>query len=510
MDNTESDLILEMKNIDMFFPGVKALKDVTFNLKKGEIHSLMGENGAGKSTLVKVLTGVYQKTNGTIKYDGNIIEPKTPLESQQMGISTVYQEVNLCANLTVAENIYIGREPRGKWHQIDWMTMNRNARELLNRELGLDIDVTKVLNYYPVAMQQMIAIARAIDTQCKILILDEPTSSLSDREVERLFAIMRKLKEQGIAIIFISHFLEQIYTICDRVTILRDGTYVGAYDLKDLPRIQLISKMMGKEIREDAIETNVDKSVPKDEFVVETENVTVPGKVKDLSMNIKKGEVVGFGGLLGSGRTEIAEMLFGITQKTEGTIKVDGVEVTVKTPMDQMKNRIAFCPEDRKVAGIIGDLSVRENIILAMQAKDGMFKHMPRARQNELADYYIDLLRIKVSDREQFIKNLSGGNQQKVIIARWLATEPNLLILDEPTRGIDVGTKTEIEGLAVQLAKEKGMSVVFISGEMAEMVRTCSRVFVIRDHEKITELNGDEISTAHIMQAIAGDYHGHA
>ncbi|HIV15324.1 MAG TPA: sugar ABC transporter ATP-binding protein [Candidatus Avisuccinivibrio pullicola] len=510
MDNTESDLILEMKNIDMFFPGVKALKDVTFNLKKGEIHSLMGENGAGKSTLVKVLTGVYQKTNGTIKYDGNIIEPKTPLESQQMGISTVYQEVNLCANLTVAENIYIGREPRGKWHQIDWMTMNRNARELLNRELGLDIDVTKVLNYYPVAMQQMIAIARAIDTQCKILILDEPTSSLSDREVERLFAIMRKLKEQGIAIIFISHFLEQIYTICDRVTILRDGTYVGAYDLKDLPRIQLISKMMGKEIREDAIETNVDKSVPKDEFVVETENVTVPGKVKDLSMNIKKGEVVGFGGLLGSGRTEIAEMLFGITQKTEGTIKVDGVEVTVKTPMDQMKNRIAFCPEDRKVAGIIGDLSVRENIILAMQAKDGMFKHMPRARQNELADYYIDLLRIKVSDREQLIKNLSGGNQQKVIIARWLATEPNLLILDEPTRGIDVGTKTEIEGLAVQLAKEKGMSVVFISGEMAEMVRTCSRVFVIRDHEKITELNGDEISTAHIMQAIAGDYHGHA
>ena len=510
MDNTESDLILEMKNIDMFFPGVKALKDVTFNLKKGEIHSLMGENGAGKSTLVKVLTGVYQKTNGTIKYDGNIIEPKTPLESQQMGISNVYQEVNLCANLTVAENIYIGREPRGKWHQIDWMTMNRNARELLNRELGLDIDVTKVLNYYPVAMQQMIAIARAIDTQCKILILDEPTSSLSDREVERLFAIMRKLKEQGIAIIFISHFLEQIYTICDRVTILRDGTYVGAYDLKDLPRIQLISKMMGKEIREDAIETNVDKSVPKDEFVVETENVTVPGKVKDLSMNIKKGEVVGFGGLLGSGRTEIAEMLFGITQKTEGTIKVDGVEVTVKTPMDQMKNRIAFCPEDRKVAGIIGDLSVRENIILAMQAKDGMFKHMPRARQNELADYYIDLLRIKVSDREQLIKNLSGGNQQKVIIARWLATEPNLLILDEPTRGIDVGTKTEIEGLAVQLAKEKGMSVVFISGEMAEMVRTCSRVFVIRDHEKITELNGDEISTAHIMQAIAGDYHGHA
>lgn len=510
MQERNDDYILHMKNINMFFPGVKALKGVQFNLKKGEIHSLMGENGAGKSTLVKVLTGVYIKTDGTIEYEGKVIEPKTPLESQQMGISTVYQEVNLCANLTVAENIYIGREPRGKFGQIDWATMNARAKKLLHEEMGIDIDVSKVLNFYPVAMQQMIAIARAVDTKCRILILDEPTSSLSDAETERLFAIMRKLKAQGISVIFISHFLEQIYTICDRVTILRDGSYIGEYDLKDLPRIQLISKMMGKEINEGEIESNVDKSVPKDEDIISFNHVTVPGKVKDLTMNIKKGEVVGFGGLLGSGRTEIAETMFGILLKTQGTIKVDGTTVSVKGPMDMMKHRIAFCPEDRKVAGIIGDLSVRENIILAMQAKAGMFKHMPRSKQNQLADYYIDLLRIKVSDREQLIKNLSGGNQQKVIIARWLATEPNLLILDEPTRGIDVGTKTEIEALSVRLAKEKGMSVVFISGEMGEMVRTCSRVLIIRDHEKITELNGDEISTAHIMQAIAGDYHGHA
>ena len=508
MAANEGDYILHMKNIDMFFPGVKALKNVEFNLKRGEIHSLMGENGAGKSTLIKVLTGVYHKTNGQIEFNGNIIEPKTPLESQQLGISTVYQEVNLCANLTVAENIYIGREPRGKFGQIDWATMSSKAKKLLHNELGIDIDVNRVLNFYPVAMQQMIAIARAIDTKCRILILDEPTSSLSDNEVERLFAIMRKLKGMGISIIFISHFLEQIYTICDRITVLRDGSYVGEYEIKDLPRIELISKMMGKEIKEDQIESNVDKSVPKDENVIEFDHVTVPGKVKDLSMSIKKGEVVGLGGLLGSGRSEIAETIFGIMPIAEGTIKVDDVQVSVKSPMDQMKNRIAFCPEDRKVQGIIGDLSVRENIILAMQAKDGMFKHMPRKKQNELADYYIDLLRIKVSDREQLIKNLSGGNQQKVIIARWLATEPNLLILDEPTRGIDVGTKTEIEALSVRLAKEKGMSVIFISGEMGEMVRTCSRVLIIRDHEKITELNGDEISTAHIMQAIAGDYHG--
>ena len=437
------DYILQMRDIDMFFPGVKALKHAKFNLKRGEIHSLMGENGAGKSTLVKVLTGVYHKTNGTVIFDGQQIEPESPLRSQQIGISTVYQEVNLCANLTVAENIYIGREPRGKWGQIDWATMNANAKKLLHEELGLDLDVNRVLNFYPVAIQQMIAIARAIDTKCKILILDEPTSSLSDRETERLFAIMRKLKAQGIAIIFISHFLEQIYTICDRITVLRDGEYVGEYDIPQLERIQLISKMMGKEVNENQIESNVDKSIPKDENIVETSHAVVDGKVKDLTMNIKKGEVVGFAGLLGSGRTEIAEMLFGITPPNSGEIKVDGVTVKVKAPMDQMMNRIAFCPEDRKVAGIIGDLSVRENIILAMQAKDGMFKHMPMSKQRELADKYIELLRIKVSDREQLIKNLSGGNQQKVIIARWLATKPNLLILDEPTRGIDVGTTTK-------------------------------------------------------------------
>ena len=502
------DYILQMKDIDMFFPGVKALKGAQFNLKRGEIHSLMGENGAGKSTLVKVLTGVYHKTNGTVIFDGQQIEPESPLRSQQIGISTVYQEVNLCANLSVAENIYIGREPRGKFGAIDWKKMNADAKKLMQEEMGLDLDVERVLNFYPVAIQQMIAIARAIDTKCKVLILDEPTSSLSDRETERLFAIMRKLKAQGVAIIFISHFLEQIYTICDRITILRDGVYVGEYEVKTLPRIELISKMMGKKIEEGQIESNVDKSVPRDKNVVETNHMVVEGKVKDLTMHIKEGEVVGFAGLLGSGRTEIADAIFGITPVSSGEIKVDGVTVKVRTPMDQMMNRIAFCPEDRKVAGIIGDLSVRENIILAMQAKAGMFKHMPMSKQRELADKYIELLRIKVSDREQLIRNLSGGNQQKVIIARWLATQPRLLILDEPTRGIDVGTKSEIEALAVRLAKEQGMSVVFISGEMGEMVRTCSRIMVIRDHEKITELNGDEISTAHIMQAIAGDYHG--
>ncbi|MDD7021623.1 MAG: sugar ABC transporter ATP-binding protein [Aeromonadales bacterium] len=507
---SDNEIILRMEHINMFFPGVKALKDVTFNLRRGEIHSLMGENGAGKSTLIKVLTGVYAKTSGDIIYCGNHINPKSTLESQQIGISTVYQEVNLCQNLTVAENIYIGREPRGRFGAIDWRKMSNDAQKLLKNSLGIDIDVNQTLSFYPVAMQQMIAIARAIDTRCKILILDEPTSSLSDKETEKLFSIMRDLRDTGISIIFISHFLEQIYAICDRITVLRDGEYVGEYDVKTLPRIELISKMMGKEIKEGEIETTQSKSKARESVFLSTEHLTVPGKVKDLTMNIHEGEVIGLAGLLGAGRTEIAESLFGLNQATSGTIEVEGVKVSVKSPMDMMDRRVAFCPEDRKSAGVFGDLSVRENIMIALQAKNGMFKHMPRAKQNELADYYIDLLRIKVSDREQMLSNLSGGNQQKVIIARWLATQPSLLILDEPTRGIDVGTKTEIEALAVSLAREKGMSVVFISGEMGEMVRTCSRILVIRDHVKITELAEDEISEAHIMQAIAGDYHGHA
>ena len=500
---SDNEIILRMEHINMFFPGVKALKDVTFNLRRGEIHSLMGENGAGKSTLIKVLTGVYAKTSGDIIYCGNHINPKSTLESQQIGISTVYQEVNLCQNLTVAENIYIGREPRGRFGAIDWRKMSNDAQKLLKNSLGIDIDVNQTLSFYPVAMQQMIAIARAIDTRCKILILDEPTSSLSDKETEKLFSIMRDLRDTGISIIFISHFLEQIYAICDRITVLRDGEYVGEYDVKTLPRIELISKMMGKEIKEGEIETTQSKSKARESVFLSTEHLTVPGKVKDLTMNIHEGEVIGLAGLLGAGRTEIAESLFGLNQATSGTIEVEGVKVSVKSPMDMMDRRVAFCPEDRKSAGVFGDLSVRENIMIALQAKNGMFKHMPRAKQNELADYYIDLLRIKVSDREQMLSNLSGGNQQKVIIARWLATQPSLLILDEPTRGIDVGTKLEIQRLVLKLAEE-GMSVTFISSEIEEMLRTCSRLIVMRDRNIVGELTGDQLTQGQVMQTIAG------
>ncbi|WP_405751949.1 sugar ABC transporter ATP-binding protein [Anaerovibrio slackiae] len=435
--------LLEMRNIDKVFPGVRALSNVDFTLHAGEIHSLMGENGAGKSTLVKVLTGVYPKDGGTIHLNGREISPKTPKEAQEEGISTVYQEVNLCPNLTVAENIFIGREPR-RFGFIDWKEVNRRSVELLQK-LDVDIDVNKTLDNYPVAIQQMVAIARAVDVDAKILILDEPTSSLNEGETARLFKIVRQLQKQGMGIIFISHFLEQIYELCDHITILRNGELVGSYELAKLPRLELIARMVGKDLNDvKDMDKMAEKSVPSEEVFIETDHAASIGQIKDVSLQIHKGEVIGFAGLLGSGRTETAEMLFGLKDVTGGQLKINGKAEKLANPMAAMKDGIAFCPEDRKLAGIIGDLTVRENIILALQAMDGMFTHIPYSEQVKLADQFIEKLRIKVSDRDQLIKNLSGGNQQKVIIARWLATHPQFLILDEPTRGIDVGTKTEI------------------------------------------------------------------
>ncbi|HCB93764.1 MAG TPA: sugar ABC transporter ATP-binding protein, partial [Selenomonas sp.] len=400
--------LLEMRNIDKVFPGVRALSNVDFTLHAGEVHSLMGENGAGKSTLVKVLTGVYQRDGGTVRLDGKEIFPRTPKEAQECGISTVYQEVNLCSNLSVAENIFIGREPR-KFGFIDWKTINKRSAELLHT-LNIDIDVTKTLDHYSVAIQQMIAIARAVDVSAKILILDEPTSSLDEQETERLFAIIRRLQKQGMGIIFISHFLEQIYDLCDHITVLRNGELVGAYEVAKLPKLELIAKMVGKNLDDvKDMDKQAEKSTPSEEVFLEADHIGSVGQIFDVDLKIHKGEVMGFAGLLGSGRTETAELLFGVNGIDKGGIKIKGKNVSLNDPMAAMKQKIAFCPEDRKVSGIIGDLSVRENIILAMQAKDGMFKHISYSEQVKLADEYIKLLRIKVSDREQLIKNLSGG-----------------------------------------------------------------------------------------------------
>lgn len=500
----ENDVVLTMRGIDKIFPGVKALQNVDFTLRKGEIHALMGENGAGKSTLIKVLTGVHELDGGTIKLDGSD-EPviiRSPQEAQNNGISTVYQEITLCPNLTVAENLFIGREPR-KFGFIDWKTMNKRSEELL-KSLEINAPVTQQLDDCSIAVQQMIAIARAVDMQCKVLILDEPTSSLDDDEVAKLFTLMRKLKDQGVGIIFVTHFLEQVYAVCDRITVLRNGELVGEYKIQDLPRVMLVAKMMGKDFDDLAdIKSSHNNNLENADYVIEAEQLGHTGTIKPYDLSIKKGEVIGFTGLLGSGRSELVRSLYGADKPDTGTLKINGKPVKINTPLDAMKEGMAYLPEDRKRDGIIADLSVRENIIIALQAKRGMFKPMKRKEMEAFADKYIEMLQVKTASRETPIKSLSGGNQQKVIIGRWLLTNPDFLILDEPTRGIDIGTKTEIQKLVLNLADE-GMSVAFISSEIEETLRTCSRMVVMRDGSKVGELTGDDLSQDKVMQTIAG------
>ena len=500
----EGNVVLTMRDISKTFPGVKALQHVDFTLRKGEIHALMGENGAGKSTLIKVLTGVHEFENGEIRLDGKDgpIINKSPQDAQNNGISTVYQEVNLCPNLTVAENLFIGREPRNKLGMINWKEMNARSAKLLE-SLNINVPPTQMLDECSVAIQQMIAIARAVDMKCKVLILDEPTSSLDDDEVAKLFKLMNRLKDEGVGIIFVTHFLEQVYEVCDRITVLRNGELVGEYEVKDLPRVMLVAKMMGKDF-DDLADIKGDHAELKEFIpVIEAEGLSHKGTIKPFDMTINKGEVVGFTGLLGSGRSELVRAIYGADKADSGKLKVNGKEVKIHAPIDAMKLGMAYLPEDRKKDGIIADLSVRENIIIALQAKKGMFHPMSRKEMDEAADKYIKMLQIKTASRETPIKSLSGGNQQKVIIGRWLLTNPDFLILDEPTRGIDIGTKTEIQKLVLDLA-DQGMSVAFISSEVEEMLRTCSRMAVMRDGKKVGEISGDELSQEGIMKAIAG------
>ncbi len=500
----DEDIVLEMKNICKSFPGVKALSNVNFQLKKGEIHTLMGENGAGKSTLIKVLTGVYEIDEGNIILKGEEIKIASTKDAQKRGISTVYQEVNLCSNLSVAENIYIGREPK-KRGSIDWNSMNKNAEKLLEERLNLKVDVKKVLSSYSVAIQQMVAIARAVDISRGILILDEPTSSLDDNEVNQLFEVMKKLKSEGMSMIFVTHFLDQVYKISDRITVLRNGMLIGTYEAEKLSRIDLVSKMIGKDFEEmNRINNLVQKSTLKSkmENLVKTHELGRKGTIEPFDIEIKSGEVLGFAGLLGSGRTETARLIFGIDKSDQGNITISGKEYSYIYPQRAIEEGFGFCPEDRKIAGVVGDLTIRENIILALQAKMGIFKYLSMKKQQEIAKKYIELLNIKTPSMEQRINNLSGGNQQKVILARWLATDPKLLILDEPTRGIDIGAKGEIQKLILKLAKS-GMTILFISSELQEMVRCCDRVLVLRDRKVIGELTGSDIQEANIMKTIA-------
>ncbi len=497
----QNDIVLTMRGIDKVFPGVKALQGVDFTLRRGEVHALMGENGAGKSTLIKVLTGVYQKDGGAINVgDKENILIRSPQDAQNAGISTVYQEITLCPNLTVAENMFIGRDKSAITH---WGRMYRRAGEILD-SLGIPARPRQQLGSCSLAVQQMVAIARAVDMDCKVLILDEPTSSLDDKEVAMLFSLMRDLKARGVGIIFVTHFLEQVYEVSDRITVLRNGELVGEYKVEELPQVELVAKMMGKELkglselkRDDA--AIADTSTP----VYEAAGLSSANGVQPFDFAIRKGEVNGFTGLLGSGRSESVRAVFGADHVTGGTVQMNGQSVKITKPIQAMKHGIGYLPEDRKDDGIIADLSVRDNIILALQVLKGFFNPISQAEAEKFADEYIKALEIKTASSDTPIKSLSGGNQQKVILARWLLTHPDYLILDEPTRGIDVGTKTEIQRLVRKLAEE-GMSVTFISSEIEEMLRTCSRLIVMRDRHIVGELRGTELTQSNVMRTIAG------
>lgn len=499
----KKDVVLSMRNISKAFPGVKALQDVDFTLHEGEICALMGENGAGKSTLIKVLTGVYHMDAGQVHIAGidKAVTIKSPQEAQNLGISTVYQEITLCPNLTVAENMFIGR---GKYNFVSWGTMEKKAKKILET-LNIPARPDQQLSNCSLAVQQMVAIARAVDADCKVLILDEPTSSLDDQEVAKLFSLMRDLKSRGVGIIFVTHFLEQVYEVCDSITVLRDGQLVGAYDIEKLPRVELIAKMMGKELDELSEFSKKEEPNRKDNStpVYEAVGLSTAAGVKPFKFEIKKGEVNGFTGLLGSGRSESVRAIFAADRITGGKVKMNGKPVRITKPIEAMKHKIAYLSEDRKGDGIIADLSVRDNIILALQVMRGFFKPISKAEAEAFADKYIKLLGIKTASADTLIGSLSGGNQQKAILARWLLTDPEYLILDEPTRGIDVGTKVEIQKLVLKLAKE-GMSITFISSEIEEMERTCSRLIVMKDRNVVGELSGNEINQDSIMRTIAG------
>ena len=498
----EDNVVLAMRGIDKTFPGTRALNNVDFTLREGEIHALMGENGAGKSTLIKVLTGVYPKDSGHIYVKGIQGEAHihSPQEAQNIGISTVYQEINLCPNLTVAENMFIGRT---KGARVQWSVNEKKADKIL-RNLGIPAQANQELSRCSLAVQQMVAIARAVDMNCKVLILDEPTSSLDEKEVQMLFGLMRDLKSRGVGIIFVTHFLEQVYEVSDRITVLRNGELVGEYAVENLPQVELVARMMGKDLNDLADLEEIGQKKTAGETVVYEADKLSSTESKPFHFSIREGEVNGFTGLLGSGRSESVRAIFGADRVTGGSVKVKGKPVNITKPHDAMKAGIGYLPEDRKRDGIIADLSVRENIILALQVMKGFFHPMNQKETEKFADEYIKALKIKTASQDTPVGSLSGGNQQKVILARWLLTHPDYLILDEPTRGIDVGTKLEIQKLVLKLAAEENMSITFISSEIEEMLRTCSRLIVMRDRNIVGELTGDDLNQASVMKTIAG------
>jgi len=497
---------------------VLALDGVDFDLVAGEVHALMGENGAGKSTLIKVLTGVHPRDGGQISLEGQTIAPTSPAAAEALGISTVFQEVNLIPRLSVAENVLLGRQPKNVVGAIDWKSLYELARVALAR-LGVELDVRKQLADYSIAIQQMVAIARGIALDAKVLILDEPTSSLDEKETADLFSVIERLRDDGMAIVFVTHFLDQVYRISDRITVLRNGRLVGTWLTEKLERLDLVENMLGRAVSETTFANTIeatslataavgddDRAVSRP--VIKAEGLGRRGSIHPFDLQILPGEVVGLAGLLGSGRSEIGRLIFGIDGSTTGTLEVGGERAVNWSPRKAIDAGIAWCPEDRKLDGVIPALSVRENVVLSLQSARSIFHPLPRTSQIKIAQEYVDRLAIKTSSLETPVGTLSGGNQQKVLLARWLAMDPKLIILDEPTRGIDVGAKAEIEKLVASLSNS-GVAVLLISSELEDLVRCCNRVVVLRDRRIVGTLNrsGDpakcEIDESTIMKLIA-------
>ncbi|MEU0315840.1 sugar ABC transporter ATP-binding protein [Nocardioides sp. NPDC006273] len=503
--------VVEMLDVSITFGAVRALDGVSLRLLPGEVHALMGENGAGKSTLIKALTGVYTIDAGRVRIDGVETQFATPAAAQQAGISTVYQEVNLVPNLTVAENMLLGREPRrfSRFGPIDRREMNRRASASL-QSLGIEVDPGSELGSHPIAVQQLVAIARAVDTDARVLILDEPTSSLDADEVARLFEVMRRLREQGTAIVFVSHFLDQIFEISDRLTILRNGRVVGERLTEETTQLELVQLMIGRDLQaleriDRAAHETAEEAAERRLPVLSAVGLGRKGSLEAIDLTLYAGEVVGIAGLLGSGRTELARLLFGADAADTGDLTVNGSSGRrLRSPRHAIDRNLAFCSEDRKAEGVFEELSVADNMMLGLQASRGWLRPIPTATRDKLVAEYMTALDIRPADPSLPIRSLSGGNQQKVLLARWLITEPDVLLLDEPTRGIDIGAKTQIQQLVADLAG-KGMSVVFISAELEEVLRLSHRLVVLKDRRKIAERPNREIDVNDVLEIITGE-----
>lgn len=491
-------MLLSIRSLTKTFPGTLALDAVDFDLRAGEVHALLGENGAGKSTLIKCLTGAYRRDGGTVMLDGAPIDPQSTAMAQELGIGTVYQEVNLLPNLTVAQNLMFGREPR-RWGLIQGRAMRMQARATL-AEYGLSLDVDRDLGTCSVAIQQIVAIARAVALSGKVLILDEPTASLDAAEVRMVFDVIRGLRDRGLGIVFVSHFLDQVFDLTDRVTVLRNGRRIVTEDTASLDRVRLIELMLGRELEAATGHLSPDRGARPP--MLDIRGLGRRGTIEPFDLAVGQGEVVGLAGLLGSGRTETAELLFGLLGAHSGVARDQAGLLDLRNPRAAVAAGFGFVPEERKTDGIVADLSVRENIALGLQARAGWARPIPRAQQNRLADDYIRRLDIRTAGREKRVGDLSGGNQQKVVLARWLAMNPRFLILDEPTRGIDVGAHAEIVRLIHGLV-DQGMSLLVISSEIDELIAVSDRVIVLRDRRHVAELTGTDIAPDRIMRAIA-------